>query len=208
VARKGISSFIHSKFTRVTLWDNNILASPHLDKILDQLVESGKEVDFNQGLDARLITEEVAKKLGKIKMRYIRLAYDQTVNKTAVNRAIGFLKEMGVNGKNIIIYVLYNFQDTPDDFLGRIRDLVSWGVVAYPMRYEPIDSLSKNSYIADGWTMEDLELIAKARRVIGYAGAWPPTDGLKYKFLNNWGFQRVFSLRSIKSKRKVMPVHK
>lgn len=34
--------------------------------------------------------------------------------------------------------MLYNYKDTPHDLFGRVRDLLGWGVSAYPMRYQPL----------------------------------------------------------------------
>lgn len=76
-----------------------------------------------------------------------------------------------------------------------MRDLLEWGVVAYPMRFEPLDSLKKNQHIGSKWTPEQLELVAHARRVIGYGGAFPPYEGLRKKFINAKSFEEAFSLR-------------
>ena len=98
----------------------------------------------------------------------------------------------------MIVYVLYNFQDSPEEFLERLCDLMEWGVVAYPMRFEPLDSLKKNQHIGARWTAEQLEMIAQARRVIGYGGAFPPHEGLRKKFLEARNFEEAFTLRPIK----------
>jgi len=42
-------------------------------------------------------------------------------------------------------------------------------------------------------------MVAKARRVIGYGGAFPPYKGLKKKFFNAKSFEEAFSLRPIKN---------
>jgi len=76
-----------------------------------------------------------------------------------------------------------------------IKDLLEWGVVSYPMRYEPLKPRPKNTYISPNWTTEQLEMIAKARRVIGYGGTFPPYEGLKKKILNAKSFEKAFKLR-------------
>ncbi len=68
--------------------------------------------------------------------------------------------------RGIIVYCLYGYLDTPDAFLDRVRDLVTWGVVAYPVRYQPLEPCTKDSYAPPHWTTEQLEMVAKARRVI------------------------------------------
>jgi hypothetical protein len=61
--KDSIKRLIYPGHKKVVLWDNNILASPYWRNIFDELEESGLEVDFNQGLDARLLTEETALRL-------------------------------------------------------------------------------------------------------------------------------------------------
>lgn len=196
IASQSVRHLIFSGHKKIVCWDNNILASPYLKNIFEEFKESGLEVDFNQGLDARLLTAEVAYLLKNMKIKTIRLAYDETVNRNFLFKAIQNLKNVGFRSKDIFVYVLYNFQDNPIDFLERIKDLMEWEVVAYPMRYEPIDSLEKGKYISPGWTALELEMVAKARRVIGYAGSWPATEGLKWKFGTANSFQEAFALRS------------
>ncbi|MBT9149477.1 MAG: hypothetical protein DDT28_00907 [Dehalococcoidia bacterium] len=65
------------------------------------------------------------------------------------------------------------------------------------MRYQPLEPCDKDSYISPNWSREQLEMIARARRVIGYGGAFPPYEGLKRKLLDEKDFQRVFELRPV-----------
>lgn len=193
IARKSIKKFVYPKHKRITFFDNNFLASPYLYDIIGELYELDLEVDFNQGLDARLINSEIAEALKPLKMKYIRLAYDNIKDRNVVEKAIKTLNDAGFHRSQIIIYTLFNFDDSPDSFLDRLRDIMEWKVTSYPMRYEPIDSLEKGRYVAPDWTPELLEMIAKARRVMGYRGAFPPY--LKRKFLEANNFVDAFILR-------------
>lgn len=157
--------------------------------------EIGLPVDFNQGLDARFVTEEVAPELRGLRINPVRMAYDVPGERKALQRAAPALERAGFRRRRMIVYVLYNFEDSPEEFLDRVRDLLEWGVVAYPMRFEPLDSLWKNQYVGPRWTPEQLEIVARARRVIGYGGAFPPYEGLRKKFAGAKGFQEAFSLR-------------
>jgi hypothetical protein len=136
-------------------------------------------VDFNQGLDARLITENVAAKISKVKIdRFVRISYDTSDIGPKVKNAIQYLNAHGINGRNILVYVLYNFTDTPQDFFSRIRNVLRWGGVAYPMRFQPIYSLKKNSYVSPRWDRVRLGAVATARRVFGSGGTFPPYKGM------------------------------
>ena len=194
----SIKPYVYPKHTRIIFWDNNILATRNWKNIFDELEELNKWVDFNQGLDARLINEEVAQKLARLKLKFVRLAYDNKAQREKLEKAIDHLAEAGIRKRSIIVYTLYNFHDDPEDFKERVTELLNWGVVSYPMRYEPLTSLKKNSYISEKWTQEELEMVAKARRVLGYAGAFPPYEGLVKKFSEAKNFYEAFSLREPK----------
>jgi hypothetical protein len=112
-----------------------------------------------------------------------------------VKNAIDLLSDAGVRRRKIVVYVLFNHTDSPQDFFERIRDLMEWGAVSYPMRFEPLDSLVKNKYVAPRWTRELIEMVTDARRVLGTHGAFPPYEGLKKKFDRASCFEEAFELR-------------
>lgn len=199
-AKKSIKHLVYPGHTKIIFWDNNILASPYSQDIFDDLEELGLEVDFNQGLDARLLTEDIALRLKRMRIPMVRLAYDSKGIKAPLKKAIRLLKETGISGRRILVYCLYGFLDTPQEFLDRIRDLVNWGVVAYPMRYQPLEPCNKDSYISPNWESEQLEMIARARRVIGNGGAFPPYEGLRKKITNARDFDEAFRLRPRQTK--------
>ena len=64
------------------------------------------------------------------------------------------------------------------------------------MRYEPLNSLVKNKYISAHWTPERLEMVARARRVLGFGGAFPPYEGLIRKLRAAKSFEEAFKLRA------------
>lgn len=60
-----IEEFLRHK--DVVLLDNNVLAHPHGIAQIEKMARLGVRVDFNQGLDARMIDDGVARLLGKLK---------------------------------------------------------------------------------------------------------------------------------------------
>lgn len=202
--KHSITHLVYPKHTRIIFWDNNILQSPGWKDIFDELKEIGKKVDFNQGLDARAIDDDVASRLARLKLdsgrcTKVRLAYDLRGNESFVKKAIECLNAAGIRGKAIMVYTLFNYKDTPKDFFERVRDIVSWGAVCYPMRYEPLDGtvLEKNKYISSNWTPEQVGQVQRARRVIGYGGAFPPYLGLVNKLEKAESFDEAFSLNPL-----------
>ncbi len=195
ISKRSIKKFVYPGHEKIVFWDNNILATSHWNKIFKELHKLDMEVDFNQGLDARLLTDEVAFKLSKIRIKLVRLAYDSIGIKNQLFKAISHLKKTGIKGNKIIVYCLYNYKnDSPEIFLERIKNLMEWRVVAYPMRYEPLEPSKKNTYVSENWTLEKLEMLAKARRVLGFGGAFPAYVGLRKKILKANSFEDAFSL--------------
>jgi len=199
--KKSIRHLIWSKYTRIIFWDNNFLQSPGRDSILDELEDFGLKVDFNQGLDACLITEKIAGRLANLNLDSgrsgvkIRLAYDLSHKGPSVKRAIERLNAAGIKGRKIMVYTLFNYEETPEDFLARVRDILHWGVGCYPMRYEPIVGLDKNRYISEKWTKKQVDMVQRARRVIGFGGLFPPYKKLIEKFDDANDFEEAFKLR-------------
>jgi len=144
--------------------DNNLLACSkrHFDHVVDRL-KPVPGVDFNQGLDARLLTDHHARRLAELDLFKVRLAWDHTRDEQAVYDAIQRLRRAGIGVKTIGVYVLAGFDDTPADALYRCETLKhKWGIDPRPMRYQPLDTMKKNSYVHPPWT--DLEL----RRFVKY----------------------------------------
>ncbi len=196
-----IRHLIYPGHNRVILWDNNILGNSNWKTIFEELATIGLEVDFNQGLDARLITDEVATLLSKLKFRNLRLAYDYKGVGPYVERALGRLEAAGIDRRRAVVYTLYNYVDDPENFKARVEEIITWGATSYPMRFEPLTSLTKNAFVSPHWDRERLQQVAAARRVLGFAGAFPPYEKLVRKIRRARSFDTAFKLRKRKEKK-------
>lgn len=91
----------------IVLMDNNILACPHGVEQLESMVGQKVRIDINQGLDARLITDDIAALLSKLKwIRHIRMACDTDAMLPVVLAAIEKLKQYGVPASKVFVYTL------------------------------------------------------------------------------------------------------
>lgn len=96
---------------KVILMDNNILASDYGLQQLEKIAQRGYRVDFNQGLDARLITDDIAQVLANIKwIRYLRLACDKFGQVKSILKAHELLEKYGYR-KEIFCYFLIDDWD-------------------------------------------------------------------------------------------------
>jgi len=155
---------IHSQTKKVLFFDNNWLAKDIEDvkqdtEIMRMLVDTGRitGIDFNQGIDARLMTEELADLMQGLPINPVRFAFDGMQEDGHYQNAVRMMAKRGFN--NFMAYVLYNFMDTPEDFYYRLRESVvlaselGVSVGSFPMRYQPILDIDKGrDFIGKHWT--------------------------------------------------------
>lgn len=136
--------------------DNNLLATStsHFDKVIDRLLESRiRGIDFNQGLDARILTDYHAKRLAELpKGTIVRLALDNVATEKLYLSAFKRLRDAGIRSKQIRTYVLIGYKDTPEDARYRLEKVRGLSVLPNPMRYQPLDALRRNSHVGENWS--------------------------------------------------------
>lgn len=122
----------------IVLCDPNLLACrEHMD-LLGQLAQSKAWVDFNQGLDARMLTKDNIEALNRVKIKRIHFAWDLMERSNAILNGLdlytkyGKIKDMSRRE----VYVLTNFNTTLDEDLYRIYTLKSRGYDPYVMIYD------------------------------------------------------------------------
>lgn len=121
-----------AKHKHVTLMDNNVLACEWGLKQIDKIAGMDLRIDFNQGLDARLIDKQIARLLARVKwINYIRIACDSQAQKESVKNAVENLRTAGYKGE-IFCYVLIN---GIDEALDRIEFCRSIGVSPFGQPY-------------------------------------------------------------------------
>lgn len=123
----------------IVLMDPNILACPDWKELLQQLIDSKARVNFNQGLDIRMITQEKAQMLSQIKLDAIHFAWDRYEDKDIVqSRFLQFRNISKVRNKDLQVYVLCGDHEKrilPGD-LERIYWLRDNGYAPYVMIYD------------------------------------------------------------------------
>jgi len=139
------------------LVDNNLLACSraHFDKVIDRLKGKGG-VDFNQGLDVRLLTEYHAKRLAELRGAVIRLALDSMAWTADWERAYNLLRVARFAKSRIRSYALIAHTTGVDEAWERCHWIEKHGVKPLPLWFHETNTLEHNVVIESqsklGWT--------------------------------------------------------
>ena len=188
---------IDSKFGEkryMMMMDNNVLASKNIADIVEDLIKCGfgrnnksllvnrngrtrklkKIIDFNQGLDARLLytNRNLMSLLGKIEINPLRVAFDHANNEFIKIYSEVMRMAASESIKSCSNYILFNLDDTPEDLYARLKvniDLnnefankqLSTSIWSFPMKYTPIfgENSKDRKYVGKNWNKKFLRAI-------------------------------------------------
>ena len=106
----------------IDLYDPNILACRDRKDLLNQLAASKAKVNFNQGLDARFLTRDVAEILNKMHLGIVHFAFDLMANEKAIVRGLKTLSEIvKMDNTKRIVYILTNYDTTFKEDMHRVN---------------------------------------------------------------------------------------
>ncbi len=168
----------HGEKRDLTLMDNNVVASSRFREIIAEIrdlgfdagatlkrpgerVASKRRVDFNQGVDARILCKDpmYLRELATIALKPLRIAFDHLGLRKPYEQAIRYSAEAGL--RELSNYMLYNFKDDPDDLFERmwlnvaLNEELDIRIWSFPMRYQPTD-LPERTYVSGGWSRYEL----------------------------------------------------
>lgn len=150
----------------ILFFDDNTLKSSLINNIVEDLIKAGfnkdasfgrkkRTCDFNQGLDLRLLDDKKLQLLSSINIYPLRFAFDDIRIKKNFIKKVQKVVNYGI--KNIAVYVLYNYEDTPEDFYERLRISIDINeahnarIMSFPMKYVPNDQTNR-SFLGKYWT--------------------------------------------------------
>lgn len=125
-------------------------------------VKKQRYVDFNQGIDARLLTEDRLQILCEIPISPLRIAFDSISEIDIYTRAVRLAHKYGF--RELSNYMLYNFNDKPEDLWRRLsinadlRDELGVNIFSFPMKYIPVFELDRE-YIGKHWNKKFIRAI-------------------------------------------------
>lgn len=122
---------------KIVLCDPNILACTEHLQLLQQLVASGRKVNFNQGIDIRLINEKNIELLKQIRLDGIHFAFDRWQDREVIEQKLRmFAQQTGYERHKVMVYILVNFDTTIEQDLYRIQLCRELNFAPYPMIYD------------------------------------------------------------------------
>jgi len=154
------------------LLDNNVLASEKFPQIIEEIKKNGfhkdakfngrnRYVDFNQGIDARLLNEEKMKLLSQIAINPLRIAFDSIKFKDIYINRVLLAKKHGI--RHLSNFILFNYNDDPKDFYERLRINIELNrrydlnIFSFPMKFVPLNAKDrKQNGQKTGWTNKEL----------------------------------------------------
>lgn len=179
----------HGQKKDLILMDNNITASARYREVIAEIRDLGFEagatiernrrpvkrrVDFNQGVDARILakTPMYLREMAKICISPLRIAFDHIGVRKVYETSVRMAENSGI--RSLSNYMLYNFMDTPDDLYSRLELNIALNeelgvrIWSFPMRYQPV-TLKDRSHVGKNWNpyfLRSFQIILQATRGI------------------------------------------
>lgn len=135
--------------TNLILMDNNVLASEFGLEQIEKIIRKKYHVDFNQGLDARLVDSEIAAMLARVKwIKRIRFGCDTPQQIAECEKAISLIQKHGYKGEFFLYCILQDLEES-------YKRISYWKknekVIPHAQPYRP---LHNKSYIIPQWQMD------------------------------------------------------
>jgi hypothetical protein len=127
----------------VMLLDNDFFGNPEWRERIAEIRHHNLRVNFNQGLNIRIITEEQAKALASVRFRnpkgnkpMVHFAWDRFNDEKLIDAGIERVKAAGIKPYQMTFYVLIGFDTTPEQDYYRVMKLRKIGCNPFVMPYD------------------------------------------------------------------------
>lgn len=131
----------------IKLLDPNLLAAPEWQDLLGQLADSGAWVDFTQGLDIRLMTDEKAAAINRVKYSMLHFAWDDPNDKVTLDKLAEYKDVWHGDFRRRKVYVLTNYNSDLNGDLFRVYALRDIGYDPYIMIYDKLHAPQATRYL-------------------------------------------------------------
>lgn len=135
-------------------------------------------VDFNQGTDARYVTDDIMKLISEIPINPLRIAFDYWGMKKQYENAVRLAAKYKIN--RLSNYLLFNFKDKPEHLYQRMKLNVDMSeelgihIYSFPMKYIPLfgEEAKHRKFIGKFWNQKFIRAIQSISNVT--RGIVPP----------------------------------
>ena len=127
------------RFDTVVCLDNNVYADREwFFENTDYVLESGLKYNAIQGMDIRILDEEIAGRLADLKWSgQMHFAFDSIQDEGAVRKGIQMLQDAGIRTRHdVTFYVLVGYNSTEEEDKRRCRVLKELGATPFVMQYK------------------------------------------------------------------------
>ncbi|WP_259065014.1 hypothetical protein HDF24_00290 [Mucilaginibacter sp. X4EP1] len=153
---------------KISSKNNLIEVYPHIDQLFEKYRSKKtvlRYVDFNQGTDARYVTDELMRLMSEIPIKPLRIAFDHIGIQKQYVQAVELAAKYGI--KELSNYILFNYLDKPNDFYNRLRINIDLGkrlginIFSFPMKYVPLfgEEAKDRKYIGSNWNRKFLRAV-------------------------------------------------
>lgn len=131
----SLNQIINPKSKKVILLDNNFTQDPNMIEKCKEISQRNLEIDLNQGVNIRVMTDEKAYWISQIKhTKQLHIAWDFSKDEKRVLEGLRVLTRY-MKPSKIMCYVLIGFNTTLEEDLYRVYKLQELGVDPYVMTY-------------------------------------------------------------------------
>ena len=132
--------------TNLILMDNNILAAGDYGlQQLQKIIDRGYRIDFNQAMDARLVTDKIAKMMAQIKwLNYIRFGCDTPGQIAECERAINLINGYGYKKEYLLFTMLHGEMEECYNRITYWRGKYNWKVTCFGQPYLDFTTTTQN----------------------------------------------------------------
>lgn len=132
----------------IKLLDPNMFACREWMDLSEQLIDSGAWIDFTQGCDIRIMTDEKTAYIKRMKIKQIHFAWDKYEDREKILPKFKMFKELtGWDYRKMTVYVLCGYDTTLDQDLDRIYTLRDIGYSPYVMIYDKYKRKRKDDLV-------------------------------------------------------------
>ncbi len=129
----------------LVLLDNDFFGHPDWPLRIEEIQAGPFKVNFNQGINARMLNDETAAAIASVDYRNARMdrkqiytAWDNRKDEKRLFAGLNALVKHGVKPRDIMVYMLVGYwpDEDEEDRLYRQQQLRDFGAIPYPMPYE------------------------------------------------------------------------